>query len=56
LTTSFATGDLGCAAATARQMQLRGPRAAVLEVPGVGHAPALLDATQLAPVVEFLRR
>jgi pimeloyl-ACP methyl ester carboxylesterase len=43
-------------AATARQMQLRGPRATVLEVPGVGHAPALLDATQIAPVVEFLRR
>ena len=43
-------------AATARQMRLRGPRATVLEVPGVGHAPALLDATQVAPVVEFLRR
>jgi pimeloyl-ACP methyl ester carboxylesterase len=42
-------------AATAAAMATRGPPARVLEVPGVGHAPALLDVAQIAPVVEFLR-
>lgn len=42
-------------AATARQMTARGPRPRLLEFAGVGHAPALLAADQVAPVVEFLR-
>ncbi|MBK7791613.1 MAG: alpha/beta hydrolase [Betaproteobacteria bacterium] len=42
-------------AATAAAMRSRGPRPAVIEFPGVGHAPMLLDATQIAPVVAFLR-
>ena len=36
-------------------MRSRGPRPAVIEFPGVGHAPMLLDAAQTAPVVAFLR-
>jgi pimeloyl-ACP methyl ester carboxylesterase len=40
--------------ATALQMSQRGPRARLLEVPGVGHAPMLMDAAQVAPVREFL--
>jgi pimeloyl-ACP methyl ester carboxylesterase len=42
-------------AATAGQMALRGPRARVVEVEGVGHAPMLLDAEQMAPVLAFVR-
>jgi pimeloyl-ACP methyl ester carboxylesterase len=42
-------------AATARQMTARGPRPRLHEFAGVGHAPALLAADQVAPVVEFLR-
>ncbi len=42
-------------AATAAAMRGRGPRPAVIEFPGVGHAPMLLDAAQTAPVVAFLR-
>jgi pimeloyl-ACP methyl ester carboxylesterase len=41
-------------AATAHAMQQRGPRARLLEIAGVGHAPALLDHAQIAPVVAFL--
>lgn len=41
--------------ATARQMSERGPRARVIEFAGVGHAPMLLDANQIEPVVAFLR-
>jgi len=41
--------------ATAKAMASRGPCAQVVEVPGVGHAPMLLDAGQVATVVEFLR-
>ena len=41
-------------AATARQMCERGPRAELWEVPGVGHAPTLMDAQQIARVREFL--
>jgi len=40
---------------TADEMAARGPRPQVVEVPGVGHAPMLLDADQIAPVVAFLR-
>ncbi len=39
---------------TALQMAARGPRATLVEVPGVGHAPMLMDAAQVAPVREFL--
>lgn len=38
-----------------RAMAERGPRARVVEVPGVGHAPMLLDAAQIAVVSEFLQ-
>lgn len=38
----------------ALQMTQRGPRARLVEVPGVGHAPMLLDDAQVAPVREFL--
>ena len=39
---------------TALQMTGRGPRASLVEVPGVGHAPMLMNAAQVAPVSEFL--
>lgn len=39
---------------TAVQMTQRGPRAKLVEVPGVGHAPMLMDEAQVAPVREFL--
>jgi len=32
----------------------RGPRAQTAEIPGVGHAPMLLDAAQVAIVRDFL--
>ena len=38
----------------ALQMSQRGPRARLVEVSGVGHAPMLMDAAQVAPVREFL--
>jgi len=40
---------------TALEMAARGPKAQVAEIPGVGHAPMLLDAAQIAIVREFLR-
>ena len=36
------------------EMSQRGPRAQLVEVPGVGHAPMLLDDAQVAPVRDFL--
>ena len=39
---------------TALQMTERGPRAKLVEVPGVGHAPMLMAMAQVAPVREFL--
>jgi len=39
---------------TALQMSARGPRARLVEVPGVGHAPMLMDDSQVAPVRDFL--
>jgi pimeloyl-ACP methyl ester carboxylesterase len=39
----------------AQEMTLRGPRAELVEFPNIGHAPALMDPTQIAIVVEFLR-
>ncbi len=41
-------------AETAAAMGGRGPRAHCVEIPEVGHAPALLDAAQVAPIREFL--
>ena len=41
--------------ATAEAMAARGPRAHVAEFAGVGHAPMLLAADQVATVVDFLR-
>ncbi len=41
-------------AATATRMAARGPKPDVLEFAGVGHAPALLSADQIDPVVRFL--
>jgi len=42
------------ARATADQMAKRGPKAKVVEIPGVGHAPTLMHADQIAIVREFL--
>ena len=42
-------------AATVGEMATRGPRPAVIEFDGVGHAPMLLSSDQIAPVVGFLR-
>jgi pimeloyl-ACP methyl ester carboxylesterase len=39
---------------TARMMGERGPRAKLVEVPGVGHAPVLMDEAQVAPIRNFL--
>ena len=39
---------------TARDMARRGPRAKVVEIAGVGHAPTLLHADQIAIVRDFL--
>jgi pimeloyl-ACP methyl ester carboxylesterase len=41
--------------ATAEAMQRRGPRATLIEFAGVGHAPMLLSAEQIEPVLQFLR-
>ena len=42
------------AAATALQMTQRGPKARLLEFPGVGHAPTLIAADQVDAVTSFL--
>ncbi len=42
--------------ATAAQMQERGPRAEVVEIEGVGHAPTFVQQDQIAIVKEFLLR
>ena len=39
---------------TAQAMAQRGPRAQVVEFDGVGHAPTLVAADQVAAVAEFL--
>jgi pimeloyl-ACP methyl ester carboxylesterase len=39
---------------TAQQMATRGPRAQVAEIPGVGHAPVLMDTGQIGVVRDFL--
>ena len=40
--------------ADAAAMTQRGPKARLVEFPGVGHAPALMDADQIAVVERFL--
>jgi hypothetical protein len=35
-------------------MARRNPRARVVEVPDVGHAPTLMDDSQIGPVAAFL--
>lgn len=39
---------------TAAQMQQRGPRARLVEIEGVGHAPMLMDGGQIATVRDWL--
>lgn len=39
----------------ADEMQTRGPATTLIELPGVGHAPALMDAAQIEPIRRFLR-
>jgi len=41
-------------AETAAEMLARNPRARLVEVPNVGHAPTLLDDAQIDPVAKFL--
>jgi pimeloyl-ACP methyl ester carboxylesterase len=40
--------------ATAEEMTRRGPRPSLSEIPGVGHAPTLMHANQIAIVRDFL--
>lgn len=42
--------------ATAEEMKRRGPRAEVIELPGIGHAPALMSREQMDLVGSFLTR
>lgn len=39
-----------------REMLRRGPRTKLIEFPDCGHAPALLDQRQMAPIVHWLTR
>ncbi len=41
-------------AETAAEMKQRGPRAELIEFPGCGHAPALLDPAQITPLRDWL--
>jgi len=41
-------------AETAAEMCRRNPRARVVEIPGVGHAPTLMTPQQIEPVAQFL--
>jgi pimeloyl-ACP methyl ester carboxylesterase len=41
---------------TAQRMQALRPGVEVLELPGIGHAPALMSDNQIAAVREFLLR
>jgi pimeloyl-ACP methyl ester carboxylesterase len=41
--------------ATAKAMQERGPRPELVEFAGIGHAPMMLSADQIDPVVRFLQ-
>jgi pimeloyl-ACP methyl ester carboxylesterase len=39
---------------TAQEMMRRGPRARLVEFPGIGHAPALMNAEQIAAIRDWL--
>jgi pimeloyl-ACP methyl ester carboxylesterase len=41
-------------AETAREMTTRGPKATLVEFPGIGHAPMLMEQSQIAVIREFL--
>jgi pimeloyl-ACP methyl ester carboxylesterase len=41
---------------TATEMTRRGPRAELVEIPGCGHAPALMDPAQIAIIADWLGR
>jgi pimeloyl-ACP methyl ester carboxylesterase len=41
---------------TAAEMTRRGPRAELVEIPGCGHAPALMDPAQIAIIADWLGR
>jgi len=41
-------------AETAAQMQVRGAKAKVVELPGIGHAPMLMDDNQIKIVRDFI--
>ncbi|HEY4163686.1 MAG TPA: alpha/beta hydrolase [Dongiaceae bacterium] len=43
-------------AATAREMTERGPKAELVTLPGIGHAPALMDDAQIDIVAKWLAR
>jgi pimeloyl-ACP methyl ester carboxylesterase len=43
------------AASVARDMTVRGPKAQLVELEGVGHAPALMDERQISVISAFLR-
>jgi len=43
-------------AETANAMQVRGPKATLVEFAGVGHAPTLNDESQVEPLAKFLLR
>jgi pimeloyl-ACP methyl ester carboxylesterase len=39
---------------TAEEMLTRGPEAELVELPGIGHAPALMDPAQIALIRDWL--
>lgn len=41
-------------ASTAREMTKRGPKASLVEVPGCGHAPAIMDDEQVGMILDWL--
>jgi pimeloyl-ACP methyl ester carboxylesterase len=43
-------------AATAASMTQRGPKPALVEFAGIGHAPMLMEPEQIAPIAAFLRK
>ena len=41
---------------TAHEMTMRGPKAKLVEFAGIGHAPMLMEQSQIATVREFLAK
>jgi pimeloyl-ACP methyl ester carboxylesterase len=39
---------------TCAGMKTRGPKARVIEIAGVGHAPTLIAQDQISPILDFL--